>query len=153
MASMPRTMSEKPDGEAKRARTLLEAELASIHLTLSPKKTVIRDLRHSSIDYLGYTFRGRNIYPSERSLNRLLGKLGKSGASDTSKKQLMKNFVAQNFICNRKERLYRQLDRKWKHYYPKGTTLVKLQRHSDKRATSGASEDFRRRKSSPGGRK
>ena len=60
---------------AEDALELVRSWVASAGLTLHPDKTHIVDSREQSFSFLGYSFRGKHIYPRKKSLDKFVARI------------------------------------------------------------------------------
>lgn len=61
--------------EAEHALDLVRTWVEAAGLTLHPDKTHIVDSREQSFSFLGYSFRGRNVYPRKKSREKFVGRI------------------------------------------------------------------------------
>jgi hypothetical protein len=126
--------------------TLVEAQnhiallLANLGLQLNEGKTDIYDLYRQSVVFLGYEIRGGNLYPSEKSIQRLGERLRIWGqrarqipmVADISMVSIMKGFV-RRFRVGPVYQTFRRIDRRLKQDYPEHTSLASLWKDREQR--------------------
>jgi hypothetical protein len=113
------------------AKKHIELLLASLGLRLNPKKTDTYDLHRESVVFLGYEFRGGNVYPSDESIEKLERRLRVWGQkahrdpipANRSMVSIMKGFV-RRFRVGPIRKLFKGIDRRLIPLYPAGVTLT-----------------------------
>jgi hypothetical protein len=110
-------------GEAEQVGELICHQVANLGLQLNEKKTRVCDLYRVSVVFLGYELRGGNIYPPAKSILRFRKNLELGGQE--ARKSLMIGFV-RRYRIGSVRKLFRRLDRDFRHLYPAGLSLVSL---------------------------
>jgi RNA-directed DNA polymerase len=91
--------------DAETALDLVRSWTESAGLTLHPDKTHIVDSREQSFSFLGYSFRGKHIYPRKKSLDKMIARI----------RELTPRKSGQSMACTITE--INQVTRGWFGYY------------------------------------